>query len=132
MEIKQVDETEIIKFGKPWLVAWTGNKPEKLIEFYSEDAFYLDPAKPKGLKGREEIFQYFKKLLAANPNWIWEAVEVFPTKKGFTAKWKATIPVGTKVIIEYGMDIVEVENGKIKRNEVYFNTSNLFSALKNE
>ena len=127
-----MDEREIIEFCNPWLVAWTGNKPEKLIEFYSEDAFYLDPAKPKGLKGREEIFRYFKKLLAANPNWIWEGVEVFPTKKGFTAKWKATIPVGTKVIIEYGMDIVEVENGKIKRNEVYFNTSNLISAFKNE
>ena len=127
-----MDEREIIEFCNPWLVAWTGNNPEKLIEFYSEDAFYLDPAKPKGLKGREEIFQYFKKLLAANPNWIWESVEVFPTKKGFTAKWKATIPVGTKVIIEYGMDIVEVENGKMKRNEVYFDTSNLLSALKNE
>jgi len=117
---------------KPWLVAWTGNKPEKLIEFYSEDAFYLDPAKPSGLKGPEQIFPYFKKLLEANPRWIWEAVELFPAKKGFTAKWKATIRVGTKVIIEYGMDIVEIENGKIKRNEVYFDKSNLLASLMNK
>ena len=127
-----MDEKEILEFVKPWLVAWTGNKPEKLIEFYSEDAFYLDPAKPKGLKGREQIFPYFKKLLAANPHWTWESVELFPVKKGFTAKWKATIPVGTKVIIEYGMDIVEIENGKIKRNEVYLEKSNLLAALMNK
>lgn len=125
-----MDESESIEFCKPWLVAWTGNRPDKLIDFYAEDAFYLDPAKPAGLKGREEIFPYFKKLLAANPNWIWEAVEVFPTVRGFVAKWKATIPVGDKVIIEYGMDIVEVENGKVKRNEVYFNTSRILSAHK--
>jgi len=125
-----VDEREIIEFCKPWLAAWTGNKPEKLIEFYSKDAFYRDPAKPDGLKGRAKILPYFKKLLAANPNWLWEAIEVFPTTRGFVAKWKATIPVGPKVMIEYGMDIVEVENGKVKRNEVFFNTSYLLSALK--
>lgn len=127
-----MDEKEIIEFCNPWLASWTGNKPEKLIEFYSEDAFYLDPARPEGLKGREKIFSYFKKLLAANPNWVWEAVEVYPTKRGFVGKWRATIPIGTRVIIEHGMDIVEVENGKVKRNEVYFNLSNLLSALNDQ
>lgn len=127
-----MDEKEIIEFCKSWLAAWTGNNPEKLIAFYTDDAFYLDPARPKGLKGREEILAYFQKLLAANPNWIWEAVEVYPTERGFVGKWKATIPIGTDVIIEHGMDIVEVENGKIKRNEVYFNLSNLLSALNDQ
>jgi hypothetical protein len=103
-----------------------------LIEFYSGDAFYLDPAKPEGLKGREKIFAYFKKILAANPDWIWEVVEVYPTELGFVGKWKATIPVGTKTLIEYGMDIVEVENGKVTRNEVYFNISNLLSTLNDQ
>jgi len=127
-----MDEKEIIEFCNPWLAAWTGNKPEKLIEFYSEEAFYLDPANPEGLKGQEDIFAYFKKLLAANPNWIWEVIEVYPTELGFVGKWKATIPIGTKMIIEHGMDIVEVENGKVKRNEVYFNISNLLSALNDK
>ncbi len=124
-----MNEKEIMDFCSLWLAAWTGNTPEKLIDFYTEDAFYLDPAKPEGLKGRERILAYFKKLLAANPTWKWEAVEVFPTEKGFVGKWKATIPVGSKVIIEHGMDIVEIENGKVIRNEVYFNLANLLAAL---
>ncbi len=123
-----MDEKEILEFCKPWLIAWTGNRPEDLIEFYSEDAYYSDSAKPEGLKGRERIFKYFKKLLEANPDWVWEAVEVYPTKLGFVAKWKATIPVGNQILIEHGMDIVEVVNNKIKRNEVYFDTSNLLLA----
>ena len=59
-------------------------------------------------------------------------LEVYPTERGFVGKWKATIPIGTDLIIEHGMDIVEVENGKVKRNEVYFNLSNLLSALNDQ
>ena len=113
-----------------WLPAWTGNNPEQLIEFYSDDAFYLDPAKPEGLKGKEQIFGYFKKLLAANPEWKWEIVEIIPTEEGFTGKWKATIPAGRKVIVEQGLDIVEIKNEKVTRNEVYFDTSKLLAALQ--
>ena len=115
-----MDENDIKKFCNEWLSAWTGNDPDKLTSFYSENAYYQDPAKPKGIIGKREIKAYFKKLLALNPNWKWEMVEGFPNKKGFTMKWKATIPVGNVTIIESGMDIVEIENDRITRNEVYF------------
>jgi hypothetical protein len=42
--------TEARQFAEPWLPAWTGNNPEHLGSFYSEDTFYLDPATPR--KGR--------------------------------------------------------------------------------
>jgi len=99
-----------------------------LIEFYSDEALYIDPGNKAGLKGREGIFPYFKKLLAANPNWTWEAIEVFPTELGFILEWKATIPVGADFITERGMDVVEMKNGRISRNEVYFDRSTLIEA----
>jgi len=58
-----------------WLPAWTGNKPELLISFYSEDAFYSDPFIPKGLKGNEQIFAYFRKFISYYPNWKYEQVD---------------------------------------------------------
>ena len=58
------------------------------------------------------------------------AIQVFPTDLGFVAKWKATIPVRAETITEYGMDIVEIERGKISRNEVYFDLSQIFEALR--
>ena len=116
---------EILDFCGRWLPAWEGNRPEDLIQFYSDDASYRDPANRNGLKGRDEILPYFKKLLAANPAWKWEAVQVFPTDLGFVAKWKATIPIGAETITEYGMDIVEIERGRITRNEVYFDRSRI-------
>ena len=109
-------------FCTQWLEAWTGNQPEKLLSFYADDAFYRDPAKPGGLRGHKELLSYFKKLLAKNPDWVWKAKEIFPTSGGFTLKWEATIPRGDKVLTEVGLDIVEVKDGKITRNEVYFDT----------
>jgi hypothetical protein len=124
MELKAAEE-----LCSRWLAAWTGNRPDKLIEFYSADAFYSDhPAHRDGFSGHEQILPYFKRLLAQNPAWKWETVEIFPTNKGFTLKWKATIPAGNTTVIEYGVDIVEVADGKITRNEVYFDRVALLKA----
>ena len=119
------------EFCSRWLPAWTGNRPEELIKFYAGDAFYSDPARRGGMHGHSEILPYFKRLLAANPNWVWELVEAIPTEKGFTGKWKATIPAGTKTVVEYGVDIVEISGGKVTRNEVYFDRVALLEAFRN-
>jgi hypothetical protein len=121
---------EILSFCSKWLPAWKVNKPNDLIEFYSDNALYIDPANKQGLRGRSQILPYFRRLLAANPNWNWEPVEVLATDLGFVAKWKVTIPIGTQLITEYGMDIVEIERGRITRNEVYFDRSSILEALR--
>lgn len=123
------EEAYILDFCRRWLPAWTGNDPDLLLSFYADDVVYIDPAHPDGLEGEAQLRPYLVKLLAANPNWVWEVVEVFPTRLGFTLKWRVTIPVGRKNLIEHGMDIVELHNGKITRNEVFFDRSRLLEAL---
>jgi hypothetical protein len=120
---------EAEKFCNAWLSAWTGNGPDKLIEFYAADAFYLDPTAKGGLRGHGAILPYFTRLLKNNPDWKWTHEEIIPTEKGFVLKWKAVIPVREKEVIEYGLDIVEMEDGKIIRNEVYFDTLKLLTAI---
>jgi len=114
-----------MEFCRKWLRAWTGNRPEELIEFYSEDAAYRDPARPQGLKGREALLGYFRRLLAANPDWVWEPLEVQATERGGWLKWRATIPNARGQIVEEGLDLVELRDGKISRNEVYFDRTAL-------
>ena len=115
-------------FCQDWLAAWTGNHPIRLHQFYTSDAYYRDPANPDGLRG-DDILPYFRKLLAKNPAWMWKTVEVFPTQNGFCLKWIATVPVGEQVVYETGVDIVELEAGKISHNEVYFDRTALLSCL---
>lgn len=115
-------------FADRWLPAWTGNDPERLVSFYSSDAVYLDPAVPNGLEGRNAILAYFRKLLARNPDWIWTQRDSIPLEDGFLNRWRAQIPVGERTIRLDGVCFVQLRDGLIYRNEVYFDRVPLISA----
>jgi len=60
-------------------------------------------------------------LLAQNPDWIWTQIEAIPMEGGFLNKWLAKIPVGRNIVECIGVCFVQFdEQGKIKRNEIYF------------
>ncbi len=70
MRFSGMTDGEARAFAERWLPAWTGNRPEQLAAFYTEDAFYSDPAIPAGVTGRAELVAYFRTLLARNPEWV--------------------------------------------------------------
>ena len=118
------------QFASRWLPAWTGNEPERLASFYSDDALYLDPAVPNGVHGKEELLSYFRKLLAQNPDWVWTQIEPIPMERGFLNKWLAKIPVGPKIVECTGVCLVQFDrDGLINRNEVYFDRTELISEI---
>jgi len=130
MNTMTVDEARA--FASKWLPAWTGNHPELLVDFYSEDAFYSDPAIPEGIRGKAVLLQYFRKLLAKFPDWVWTQLEAIPMEDGFLNKWNAAIPVGQTTLNIVGVCFVQLdESGKIRRNEVYFDRHNLLEAMRN-
>lgn len=131
LEGPAMNEEELMQFCNEWLAAWTGNQPETLLEYYSEDALYVDPEHRDGLRGKEEISRYFEKLLDVYHDWEWKPLEVFPIESGVIVKWKATIHVGEETLTEMGLDIVELDGKKITRNEVYFDRTRLVAAVEN-
>ncbi len=131
--MKYFTAEEAREFAGKWLPAWTGNNPELLAGFYSDDAFYLDPAIPQGIRGKEAMIKYFTKLLNFNPDWVWTQIEGIPLKDGFLNKWLAKIPAGDKVLEIVGVCFVQInEEGKIYRNEVYFDRSPLLAELSKQ
>ncbi|PKN19997.1 MAG: hypothetical protein CVU71_06435 [Deltaproteobacteria bacterium HGW-Deltaproteobacteria-6] len=128
--MKYLTALEAGQFAEKWLPAWSGNNPELLASFYSDDAIYLDPGIPGGVKGKAELLAYFRKLLAVNPNWIWTQIEGIPMEDGFLNKWLAKIPVGPLTLDVVGVCFVQLNGeGKIRRNEVYFDRSGLLSEI---
>ena len=118
------------EFASRWMPAWSGNKPLELAEYYSEDCFYMDAGCPKGVNGKKKLIKYFTKLLSQNPKWKWEQIEPIPMENGFLNKWKATIPVGNKDVLCIGVCFVQFDkNDKIKRNEVYFDRTELVNEI---
>ena len=118
------------RFADTWLPAWTGNDPERLASFYAEDALYLDPGVPLGVRGKPALVEYFRKLLGYNPNWVWTQLEAIPMEAGFLNKWLAVIPVGSSIVQVTGVCLVQLnEQGKIRRNEVYFDRAALLQEI---
>lgn len=118
------------QFAQRWLPAWSGNDPERLAAFYSDDALYVDPGIPAGARGKAELLAYFRKLLAHNPNWVWTQLEAIPLEDGFLNKWLAKIPVGAKTLEIVGVCLVQLDAaGKIRRNEVYFDRTELLAEI---
>lgn len=117
-----MEQIKLEQFCDEWLKSWSGNRPETLVSFYHDEAFYLDPAFPQGIKGKENLLNYFTKLLRKFPDWKWERELLFPTSEGFTLIWKATIQVKEKTVSVKGMDRVALTDMKISRNEVYFDS----------
>lgn len=124
--MKHLTSAEARSFAERWLPAWSGNNPELLASFYSDDAFYLDPAIPAGVRGKPALLAYFRKLLAKNPDWVWTQLEGIPMEDGFLNKWRAVMPVGTTSLEVVGVCFVQLDDeGRIRRNEVYFDRSRL-------
>lgn len=127
--ISALDADEARAFAARWLPAWTGNDPELLVSFYSPDAYYSDPAIPLGVRGRDALLVYFRKLLARNPNWIWTHRGSIPLEDGFLNEWHASIPAGSTVVEVDGACTVQLRSSLIHRNQVYFDRSALLAAL---
>ncbi len=128
--MKYLTAIEAKQFAEKWLPAWSGNNPERLADFYSDDAFYLDPGIPNGVQGKNNLLAYFRKLLSVNPHWIWTQIEGIPMEDGFLNKWRARIPVGPVTLEIVGVCFVQLNDaGKIRRNEVYFDRSLLLAEI---
>jgi SnoaL-like domain len=122
---------EARQFAAKWLPAWTGNDPARLASFYTDDLFYSDPTLPGGVTGKQDFIRYMSKLLANNPDWVWTHESGIPLEDGFLKKWKLNAPVGDQFVTCRGVCVVQMTDGLIYRNEVYFDTLHLISAIRN-
>ncbi len=129
MQFSGLDSEEARSFAASWLPAWTGNRPEHLVSFYGDDAFYSDPAIPTGVRGREALLAYFTKLLAANPAWVWTHTGSIPINDGFLNKWHASIPAGGGSVEVDGVCTCQIRDGLIYSNEVFFDRTELVQAI---
>jgi hypothetical protein len=130
MQFHGLDAAEARAFAERWLPAWSGNRPELLTSFYTDDVFYCDPAIPAGVRGREALLTYFRRLLAHNPDWVWTQRHAAPLEGGFLNFWRARIPVGERTIELDGVCTVELRDGRIASNQVFFDRSALLDAIR--
>lgn len=113
-----------------WLAAWSSNDPHYLASFYADDAFYLDPATPDGIEGQPALTAYFEKLLGDFPDWVWTLTESFALEGGLFARILVRVPIGPITVRIVGGALLQFDDdGKVRRNEMYFDRSHLLAAI---
>jgi hypothetical protein len=128
-QFRGMDADEARAFSERWLPAWSGNHPDLLASFYTEDAVYSDPAIPSGVQGRHALLAYFTKLLGRNPEWVWSHRGSVPMQDGFLNLWHASIPTAGRTVEADGACTVQLREGLIFANHVFFDRSELLRAL---
>jgi len=128
--MRSMTPDEAREFAERWLPAWTGNNPLKLASFYTDDLSYSDPTLPDGVIGKEAFIRYLSKLLGNNPDWVWTHELAIPMQDGFLNKWRVDAPVGDRVITCSGVCTVQMTGGLSYRNETYFATLHLITAMR--
>jgi hypothetical protein len=69
------------------------------------------------------------KLLARNPRWIWTHDDSIPLKDGFLNYWTMTSPIGDRTVVCKGVCTVQLRDGLIYRNDVFFDPEPILDAI---
>jgi hypothetical protein len=111
---------DIVDFNARWLAAWSAKDTAALLAFYHPETTYKDPQTPGGLNGQAALKAYLDGLFAATPPMEYVPDEVWPIPGGYCGRWICTIdgPNGKKSRMR-GFDLVILDGGTIKLNEVY-------------
>src|SRR5262245_5911922 len=110
------------------LLAWNTHDIDRLVACYTADLVYRDPNTRGEVHGTDAFRRYLTKLFASwRMHWTPRRILPLAGADGVMALWQATLrPVGSDRAIEVeGADLVVIEGGLVKRNEVYFDRAAL-------
>jgi steroid delta-isomerase-like uncharacterized protein len=119
--------------------AYNAHDADALAATYGEGATYSNPRAGKGLTGKA-IANYAKAVWAAYPDASVELISVGDTGGGLVAvQWvlhgtnTGTLPDGTpatgRTVTLPGATFTQVDGGKVRSEEIYFDRQNLFEQL---
>jgi steroid delta-isomerase-like uncharacterized protein len=118
-----MNQQEAERLAENFLAAWNSQDVETVVAAYTEDVVYRDPGTHGEIRGRDDFRRYVQKLFGAwTMRWSLRAAYPFKDEDGAAALWHATLQRadGAGPIEVDGMDLVQVRDGCIARNEVYF------------
>lgn len=112
-----------IELAERLLEAWNTQEVKRVVDCYTDDVRYRDPNTRGFVEGADAMHRYLTKLF---DRWQmhWTLREAYPLldEEGAAVLWRARFrPKGIDTEVEFdGMDLALVEDGRLSRNDVYF------------
>jgi ketosteroid isomerase-like protein len=127
-----MEQETLEAFSRGFLDAWNSQDVDRVLAVYTDDVVYLDPNSHGEVRGADALRRYLTKLFDRwQMSWSFKEGFVGADENVATVLWHATLRLkhgNTEVEVD-GMDLVVVDGGRIKRNEVYFDRAALAPLL---
>lgn len=121
-----MDTAEWRRQSDACLDGWNRHDVEDVVAWYSEPFVYRDPNTKGPIESRDALRRYLTKLF---DRWemTWSTCEVFPFEgcDGAAVTWNATfrLRTGPDRVHIHGIDIIVLRDGKMARDEIFFDRS---------
>lgn len=114
---------ELDRLTTRFLDAWNDHDVDRVLECYTPDLRYRDPNTRGYVEGRDPMRRYLTKLFAGwRMSWARREAFALEGDDGVAFLWRATFrrPDGEGIVEIDGMDLAVVRDGRLARNDVYF------------
>jgi ketosteroid isomerase-like protein len=130
-----MNQTQLTELAERFLGAWSSQSVEAVLACYTDDLVYVDPNTRGAVEGADAMRRYLTKLFGAWEMhwWLREGLPLLD-EEGAAVLWRASFQRanGEQTVEVDGMDLVLMEGGRIKRNEVYFDRAALAPLLESQ
>ena len=118
------------KLARDWLAAWSSHEGKKVVALYTDDCLFEDPPSHGLAHGKKELEALVNSMTVDFPDINFEFESCYGTETGAGVEWLMTgtqvhssipgLPATGKKFSIAGAAILELKNGKIKRDTEYW------------
>jgi steroid delta-isomerase-like uncharacterized protein len=118
--------------------AWNTHEVDRILSLYREDFLFVDPTTSHPIKGHEGLRHYAERMLRTFPDGQFAVLDVVQQGETEVANWEFTgtqsgpfmhrAPTGKRISFR-GIDWVEWDGDKVRRNVTFYDTSVILHRL---
>ena len=125
-------------FAEEYAAAWSARNVQIILSFFTEDCVYEDVALGAVNTGKQELEAFLRATFAAIPDFHIEPKGTFAAGPQAASEWVMSgtqrgpfpgIPATNKRFSVRGASIMEMEEGKIRRNTDYWSLAALLQQV---
>jgi steroid delta-isomerase-like uncharacterized protein len=130
--------TKAVKMLQDWNEAWNAHEVEKVLSYFTDDIVFKDLGGERVMRGKAQMRTWINETLSAFPDFRTDVKSLFVSGKWAGSEWVASgtlkgrlhhlKPTGRSYSVR-GASIIELSNGKIKRNVDYYDSATMIRQL---
>jgi steroid delta-isomerase-like uncharacterized protein len=130
--------TKAEKMLQDWNEAWNAHEVERILSYFTDDIVFEDLGGARVMRGKGQMRTWIKETLSAFPDFRTDIKSLFVSGERAGSEWVASgtlkgqlhrLKPTDKSYSVRGASIMELRDGKIKRNVDYYDSATMIRQL---